>query len=54
MAAIESLSITVDKELKKVLRDQAKKNHRSLSKQAAYYIELGIADAKKEKQEKQE
>jgi len=43
---MEALSIQVDPEVKKVLRREARKHKRSMSKQAAYYIELGIQAVK--------
>jgi len=45
---MEALSIQVDPEVKKVLREEARKHKRSMSKQAAYYIELGIKQAEKD------
>lgn len=39
---MEILTITLDRDLKKLLKDAAKNDHRAMSKQAVYYIEKGI------------
>ena len=46
---MEAVSIQLDSEVKKVLRREAKKSKRSMSKQAAHYIELGLKQAQAEK-----
>ena len=46
---MEALSIQVDEKVKKLLREKARKHKRSMSKQAAYYIEQGIKEAQAEK-----
>lgn len=46
---MEALSIQVEEKLKKLLRQEAQKHKRSMSKQAVYYIEQGIKEAQTEK-----